>query len=140
MSRRAPDVIQTDVAAPERLAPRVRAAEVAAMLNVTVRTVQGMAARGGLPGAAQIGKIWTFDLARLRRFIATRENQCLANRTSTNESPEASTGFEPSLGVSNAVRAYELAMSKSPGGYAISGSRRSKVKLGAKNASSGRRP
>ena len=60
-------------AAPERLL----SSEVAAILRITPRTVQGMAARGELPGAARIGRNWTFSAEKLRRFIAERENECL---------------------------------------------------------------
>ena len=55
---------------------RLRTSEVAEILRVTPRAVQCMALRGDLPGAAQIGKLWTFDARRLRMFIAQREAEC----------------------------------------------------------------
>lgn len=68
-------------AAPERL----RSSEVAAILRITPRTVQGMAARGELPGAARIGKNWTFSAEKLRRFIAQRESECLTRAAAVRE-------------------------------------------------------
>jgi hypothetical protein len=38
-----------------------------------VRKVQTMAARSELPGAARIGKQWTFNEAKIREFIADKE-------------------------------------------------------------------
>src|SRR5262245_45862316 len=47
----------------------------AAILGVPPRTVQDLAARGELPGAAKFGRCWTFDLGKLRRFVKRREEQ-----------------------------------------------------------------
>ena len=73
MTLRAPDdrLFSTEGETANRLgmSPRIRAAEVAAILCVTPRAVQMMAAKGLLPGAAQIGKLWTFDLNQLKRHI-----------------------------------------------------------------------
>jgi excisionase family DNA binding protein len=59
--------------------PRLRASEVAGMLSVSVRAVQTMAKRGELPGAAQIGRLWTFDAAKIKEHIRTLPEQ-LAER------------------------------------------------------------
>lgn len=48
---------------------RIQSAEAAAMLGVSVRTVQLRAAAGEIPGAALIFGRWTFDPVMLRRFI-----------------------------------------------------------------------
>ena len=45
------------------------------------RSVQGLALRGELPGAARIGGVWTFDAERLVAFVKQRE--CDAERGST---------------------------------------------------------
>lgn len=45
------------------------------------RTVQAMAARGEIPGAAKLGKLWTFDRMKLARWIRDKEQEC--QRTST---------------------------------------------------------
>lgn len=52
---------------------RIRAARAADITGLPVRTVQHMAARGELPGAAKLGKVWTFDERRLRAWLRERE-------------------------------------------------------------------
>ncbi|MEN6538746.1 MAG: GIY-YIG nuclease family protein, partial [Mizugakiibacter sp.] len=47
---------------------RIRADAAAGILGVEVRTVQALAARGEVPGAAKIGGLWTFDESALRSF------------------------------------------------------------------------
>jgi len=66
---------------------RIRATEVAALLGLTLRGVQALAARGALPGAAKIGTLWTFDPEKLRRFVAAREAEC-ASHESVNHGKE----------------------------------------------------
>ena len=46
-----------------------------AIMGVPQRTVQALAARGDLPGAAKFGRVWTFDLARLRRHVKDKEKE-----------------------------------------------------------------
>jgi hypothetical protein len=48
--------------------------QAAAILGLSKRKVQDMAARGELPGAAKIG-VWTFDVERLRRYVQLKERQ-----------------------------------------------------------------
>jgi hypothetical protein len=60
-----------DPARPER----IKTAEAALILGLSVRTVQAMAARGELPGAARIDHQWTFNEAKIREFIADRERE-----------------------------------------------------------------
>lgn len=54
---------------PPRKRERIRAIEVSDILGVELRTVQAMAARGELPGAAKVGKLWTFDEKALVAFL-----------------------------------------------------------------------
>jgi hypothetical protein len=75
-----------------------------------------MVGRGELLGAARIGKVFTFDPTKLRAWLAAREAECLANRTSIGAALSDSGPLHSS--VQNAVRAYERAMAASPGGYA----------------------
>ena len=49
---------------------RVQTGEAARLLGISRRTVQSLAARGLLPGAAQVGKLYTFDAAKLRAYLA----------------------------------------------------------------------
>ncbi len=91
--------------------PRVRAPYVAQRLCVTLRTVQEMAARGAIPGAARIGKFWTFDAVKLELFIEEREAEtCQTSGISIGGA--GSGGCEPPLEASKSDRAYALAMSK----------------------------
>jgi hypothetical protein len=62
-------------------AERVTLGQAAAILGLKHRKLQGMAQRGEIPGAAKIGRQWTFDLARLRRFVTQQENvtKCRGN-------------------------------------------------------------
>jgi hypothetical protein len=43
------------------------------MLGVSQRSVQTLALRGELPGAARIGGVWTFDAGKLSAFLDQRE-------------------------------------------------------------------
>ncbi|WP_394060680.1 helix-turn-helix domain-containing protein [Xanthobacter autotrophicus] len=91
---------------------RIRAPKVASILGVQVRTVQAMALRGELPGAAKIGGLWTFDEAALRAWIREKE-QWLADRPP----PSRHTGMEIDgrdlpLQVAKSVRACEQALQR----------------------------
>lgn len=55
----------------------------AGILGISTRTLQLMAARGEIPGAALIGRRWTFNEAALRRWRRSREIPC--RETSTGE-------------------------------------------------------
>jgi hypothetical protein len=105
MPRRAA-IPRAEPGAPMRLAPRVRAADVAAALCLSVRAVQTMAKRGDLPGAAQVGKLWTFDVAKLRAHIAAKEAEC-AQAAPKLPRPR---GCEPPASEYKAQKAYEQAM------------------------------
>lgn len=62
---------------------RIGASQAAAILGINRRTVQSMALRGELPGAAKIGGLWTFDEAALREWVAdlVEKNQFKASAT-----------------------------------------------------------
>jgi hypothetical protein len=53
--------------------PRIQSATAARILGVSQRSVQGLALRGELPGAARIGGVWTFDAEGLATFVKQRE-------------------------------------------------------------------
>jgi Helix-turn-helix domain len=82
-----------DPACPER----IKTAEVALILGVSVRKVQAMAARAELPGGARIGNQWTFNEAKIREFIVEKERdierraanirQSLSHRPTSHEAP-----------------------------------------------------
>src|ERR1700674_1294785 len=49
-----------------------------AILGLPVRTLQAMASRGRIPGAAKFGRRWTFDLRKLRQLVELREREVVA--------------------------------------------------------------
>ena len=55
------------------MSARIQSAAAARILGVSRRSVQGLALRGELPGAARIGGVWTFDAERLAAFVTQRE-------------------------------------------------------------------
>jgi hypothetical protein len=46
-----------------------------AILGLPERSVQDLAARGQIPGAAKFGRRWTFDLEKLRRYVKQKERR-----------------------------------------------------------------
>lgn len=54
---------------------RCSAQEAAAILGLSSRTTQHLAARGEIAGAAKLGRRWTFDLEKLRRLVKQRERE-----------------------------------------------------------------
>jgi hypothetical protein len=45
------------------------------ILGLQPRTVQKMAQRGELPGAARMGRLWTFNLDKLRGYVRHKERE-----------------------------------------------------------------
>src|SRR5262249_4366876 len=54
---------------------RGTAKQAAAILGAPTRTIQDLAARGEIPGAAKAGRRWTFDLEKLRRLVRQKERE-----------------------------------------------------------------
>ena len=52
---------------------RISISFVADILGISARTMRHMAQRGELPGAAKIGRRWTFDEARIRAYVRRQE-------------------------------------------------------------------
>src|SRR5262245_14063715 len=46
------------------------------ILGLKPRKLQSMAQRGEIPGAAKLGRQWTYDLTKLRRFVEQQEQVC----------------------------------------------------------------
>lgn len=90
---------------------RIRADAAAGILGVEVRTVQALAARGEVPGAAKIGGLWTFDESALRSWIKER-TQCQKDRrprsTATGEGKRS--GRDLPLQATKSARACEQAL------------------------------
>lgn len=107
---------------------RIRAAEVAEILGLGVRCVQKMAARGELPSAAQIGKLWTFDKARIEQFLADAETD-VKSRKETITSALARSRYTPMIRTDAEVhRTYEQAMAKLRSGFTTKRPRGSRAK------------
>jgi hypothetical protein len=54
-------------------AERCLIADAVAIVGVPKRTLQALAARGEISGAAIIGRRWTFDIDALRAYVRERE-------------------------------------------------------------------
>jgi excisionase family DNA binding protein len=54
---------------------RVKIERAAQILGLQPRTVQKMAQRGELPGAARFGRLWTFNEDKLRGFVRHKERE-----------------------------------------------------------------
>lgn len=92
---------------------RVRADRAACILGVERRTVQQLAQHGKLPGAAKVGRVWTFNELALRDWLAGKAAEC-ENR---NERLNGVTGVVKSSGAGSlstarkSEKACELALS-----------------------------
>src|SRR5262245_6548951 len=51
----------------------------AAILGLSKRKAQDMAARAEIPGVAKMGRVWTFDIEKLRRHVRLKERQAWQN-------------------------------------------------------------
>ena len=109
------------------MSERVRVHRICEITGLGKRQVQAMAAKGQIPSAAQLGKLWTFDETRVRRWIQSRERQAW---------PKTSTGAVRHGGVvfrlpgRNIEEAYARAIGLKPSSGSKSGARKS----GAQNS------
>lgn len=55
---------------------RLRINEAVMKTGLAKRTIQKMAQRGEIPGAAKLGSVWTFSRHKLARWIKDAERQC----------------------------------------------------------------
>src|SRR5262249_3722241 len=62
-------------------AERGTAKQAAAILGLKPRKLQAMSQRGEIPGAAKLGRQWTYDLAKLRRFVEQQETATTCQRS-----------------------------------------------------------
>jgi hypothetical protein len=56
-------------------AVRGSAIEAAAILGLKPRKLQAMSQRGEIPGAAKIGRQWTYDFAKLQHYVEQQEKE-----------------------------------------------------------------
>ncbi len=55
------------------MSERCRTREAVEITGLGLRQLQSMAARGEIPGAAKMGRSWTFGVRKLRAWVSTRE-------------------------------------------------------------------
>ena len=94
---------------------RIQSHQARAILGVSLRSVQNLAARGVLPSAAQYDRDWTFDEKALRRYVAEREQDTRDKakvRIKTEPSKKKPVDRAPSHG---SQAAYEQALGLKPG-------------------------
>jgi hypothetical protein len=103
------------------MSERIQARAAASLLGVTARTVQNLAARGELPSAAKIGKVWTFDAYKLARHVAAKEAEAVSCQKQTFTKGPAFGGSGQPLPASKSESRYAQAMSKLLGGCATRG-------------------
>ena len=77
---------------------RIRTQRAAEITGLSIRGVQSMAARGDIPGAAKLGKVWTFNERKLRAWIKEKEEE--AQQTFSWDRPKYS---EPALHLSGSA-------------------------------------
>jgi len=88
-------------------AARILVRDLALETGKGARALQAMAARGLIPGAAKIGREWTFDRIKVRRWI--RDLEQAACRT-TSMSATGSGGSKYKSPASHIDEAYERAL------------------------------
>lgn len=97
-------------------APRIQSAAAARVLGVSRRTVQELALRGELPGAARIGGVWTFDAERLTSFVKERERDAESvtiSHVRSRRTPRAAVTLAPRLATrAQTNAAYERFMGR----------------------------
>lgn len=93
---------------------RIEIPEAVAITGMKKRNLQDAALRGEIPGAAKMGKCWTFDVVKLRRWVQEREEEACRNarprQTRTGEG--ASSGAGSRSRARRSAGAYEQAMKK----------------------------
>src|SRR5262249_58588116 len=60
---------------------RGTAKQAAVILGLKPRKLQAMSQRGEIPGAAKLGRQWTYDLAKLRGFVEQQETATTCQRS-----------------------------------------------------------
>lgn len=64
-------------------AERISTSEAVLITGICERTLQHLAGRGEVWGAAKLGGRWKFDRQRLRAWVVANENAVLSRKTST---------------------------------------------------------
>lgn len=88
-------------------AERVQVCEVVNKTGLAKRTIQKMAQRGEIPGAAKLGSTWTFDRIKLARWIRNKERECQI--TSINAAAYGMRAFKWQVGIRENPYRQEIA-------------------------------
>ncbi len=88
---------------------RCRSDSALLITGLKLRQLQAMSARGEIPGAAKLGRTWTFDLRKLRRWVREREEEAACRPISTGVG--TSGGRESRFEGTTLDEAYEQALS-----------------------------
>ena len=62
---------------------RILTPEASLITGLCERTLQNLAAKGEVWGAAKLGRRWTYDRQRLRAWVIANENAVMSRKTST---------------------------------------------------------
>lgn len=89
-------------------AERVQVNAVVHKTGLAKRTIQKMAQRGEIPGAAKLGSTWTFDRIKLARWIRNKERECQI--TSTNVTAPGMRGFRWEVGINDNPYTRKIAL------------------------------
>jgi hypothetical protein len=110
---------------------RIKIARAAEICGESERTLQAAAARGDIPGASKPFKCWTFDEAKLRAWLASKERKpCRIDqeeaedrrsRQATRTSAAASIGRVSRSPANSSEEVYRRAMKTLLGGAQRSG-------------------
>lgn len=98
---------------PPSPAKRVKVAAVEQETGLSARIIQMMAARGDIPGAAKLGGTWTFDVAKLRRWIREQEAKTWQGASTSAGRSGGGASVSP---VESIVEACERALGLRPNG------------------------
>lgn len=98
----------------KRSAPNERGTveQAVAIIGLPMRSVQAMAARGEIPGAAKFRRRWTFDLRKLRELVEQRERESWLSAEQRHR--PAAIGVATRYGVASAKLAVPREGSASP--------------------------
>jgi len=102
------------------MSERVRLDYVCTVTGMRLRQAQQMAKRGEIPGAAQFGRLWTFDKKRVDDWKRAKENGTWQT-TSTVEERPGGVAFSPPG--RNYGEAYERHLRLKPRSGSASGKR-----------------
>ncbi len=104
--------------------PPIRAGKVAALSGFPVRTIQELSAKGGIPTARKLGKVWVYDEDAVKAWIRRGDPQCRQPTTKIYFKGVTYGGDASALGAKSIDLAYEHALRPKRVAAGTNGSRR----------------